>query len=249
MDLHIVVLAAGKGTRMKSEVPKVLHRIAGLALIDHVLRDRRRPESDEHDARRGPRWPIRCASIWHRTRISSSLCRTRSSGPAMRCSRRRRCCADSREPCCCCRATCRCSRRSALEGLLATHRAANAHGHGVDRRDRSAIRLRPHRPVAGHASRGLSKSATPHGRNARSRKSTREFTRSRSRRSSTRSSRSGRTTRKASITCPTSSGFTANGGRSLRRIRLRTRARFAASTAAPNLPRSAPWCDSRKTKS
>jgi bifunctional UDP-N-acetylglucosamine pyrophosphorylase / glucosamine-1-phosphate N-acetyltransferase len=37
-DLHIVVLAAGKGTRMKSEVPKVLHRIAGLTLIDHVLR-------------------------------------------------------------------------------------------------------------------------------------------------------------------------------------------------------------------
>jgi bifunctional UDP-N-acetylglucosamine pyrophosphorylase/glucosamine-1-phosphate N-acetyltransferase len=37
-DTHIVVLAAGKGTRMKSELPKVLHRIAGLALIDHVLR-------------------------------------------------------------------------------------------------------------------------------------------------------------------------------------------------------------------
>jgi bifunctional UDP-N-acetylglucosamine pyrophosphorylase / glucosamine-1-phosphate N-acetyltransferase len=37
-DLHIVVLAAGKGTRMKSEVPKVLHPIAGRALIDHVLR-------------------------------------------------------------------------------------------------------------------------------------------------------------------------------------------------------------------
>lgn len=37
-DLHVVILAAGKGTRMKSEVPKVLHRIAGLALIDFVLR-------------------------------------------------------------------------------------------------------------------------------------------------------------------------------------------------------------------
>jgi bifunctional UDP-N-acetylglucosamine pyrophosphorylase/glucosamine-1-phosphate N-acetyltransferase len=37
-DLHVVVLAAGKGTRMKSEVPKVLHRVAGPALIDHVLR-------------------------------------------------------------------------------------------------------------------------------------------------------------------------------------------------------------------
>ncbi|HYU78648.1 MAG TPA: bifunctional UDP-N-acetylglucosamine diphosphorylase/glucosamine-1-phosphate N-acetyltransferase GlmU [Vicinamibacterales bacterium] len=36
-DLHVVVLAAGKGTRMKSEVPKVLHRIAGRSLIEHVL--------------------------------------------------------------------------------------------------------------------------------------------------------------------------------------------------------------------
>lgn len=37
-DLHIVVLAAGKGTRMRSAVPKVLHRAAGLPLIFHILR-------------------------------------------------------------------------------------------------------------------------------------------------------------------------------------------------------------------
>lgn len=37
-DIHIVVLAAGKGTRMKSRLPKVLHRISGAALIDRVLR-------------------------------------------------------------------------------------------------------------------------------------------------------------------------------------------------------------------
>ena len=36
-DVHLVVLAAGKGTRMKSALPKVLHRAAGRALIDHVL--------------------------------------------------------------------------------------------------------------------------------------------------------------------------------------------------------------------
>src|SRR5438552_3965796 len=36
-DLHIVVLAAGKGTRMNSAQPKVLHRVAGRLLIDYVL--------------------------------------------------------------------------------------------------------------------------------------------------------------------------------------------------------------------
>ena len=36
-DLHIVVLAAGKGTRMKSALPKVLHRVAGAPMIDYVL--------------------------------------------------------------------------------------------------------------------------------------------------------------------------------------------------------------------
>src|SRR5437763_16220333 len=32
-----VILAAGAGTRMKSVVPKVLHRIAGRTLLAHVL--------------------------------------------------------------------------------------------------------------------------------------------------------------------------------------------------------------------
>ena len=36
-DLAVVVLSAGEGTRMKSSTPKVLHEIAGLPLIGHVL--------------------------------------------------------------------------------------------------------------------------------------------------------------------------------------------------------------------
>src|SRR6266853_6931985 len=32
-----VVLAAGKGTRMRSTLPKVLHQLAGLPLLAHVL--------------------------------------------------------------------------------------------------------------------------------------------------------------------------------------------------------------------
>jgi bifunctional UDP-N-acetylglucosamine pyrophosphorylase/glucosamine-1-phosphate N-acetyltransferase len=36
-DLHIVILAAGKGTRMKSALPKVVHPLAGRPIIEHVL--------------------------------------------------------------------------------------------------------------------------------------------------------------------------------------------------------------------
>jgi bifunctional UDP-N-acetylglucosamine pyrophosphorylase/glucosamine-1-phosphate N-acetyltransferase len=36
-DVHIVILAAGKGTRMKSALPKVLHPVAGVPMIEYVL--------------------------------------------------------------------------------------------------------------------------------------------------------------------------------------------------------------------
>lgn len=36
-QLAVIVLAAGQGTRMKSRTPKVLHRLAGVPLIGHVL--------------------------------------------------------------------------------------------------------------------------------------------------------------------------------------------------------------------
>jgi bifunctional UDP-N-acetylglucosamine pyrophosphorylase/glucosamine-1-phosphate N-acetyltransferase len=36
-DVHVAVLAAGKGTRMKSALPKVLHRVAGRPMIKYVL--------------------------------------------------------------------------------------------------------------------------------------------------------------------------------------------------------------------
>ena len=35
--LDLIIMAAGKGTRMKSSRPKVLHRLAGRALLQHVL--------------------------------------------------------------------------------------------------------------------------------------------------------------------------------------------------------------------
>jgi bifunctional UDP-N-acetylglucosamine pyrophosphorylase / glucosamine-1-phosphate N-acetyltransferase len=35
--VHVVILAAGKGTRMKSDLPKVLHRVGGRPMVEHVL--------------------------------------------------------------------------------------------------------------------------------------------------------------------------------------------------------------------
>ena len=37
IPLDVVIMAAGKGTRMKSTLPKVLHRLGGRALLAHVL--------------------------------------------------------------------------------------------------------------------------------------------------------------------------------------------------------------------
>jgi bifunctional UDP-N-acetylglucosamine pyrophosphorylase / glucosamine-1-phosphate N-acetyltransferase len=37
LELAVIVLAAGMGTRMKSALPKVLHKVAGRSLLGHVL--------------------------------------------------------------------------------------------------------------------------------------------------------------------------------------------------------------------
>ncbi|MDK4650921.1 bifunctional UDP-N-acetylglucosamine diphosphorylase/glucosamine-1-phosphate N-acetyltransferase GlmU [Kingella kingae] len=37
MSLHIIILAAGKGTRMYSKLPKVLHQIGGKSMLEHVI--------------------------------------------------------------------------------------------------------------------------------------------------------------------------------------------------------------------
>ena len=36
-SVNIVILSAGKGTRMNTDLPKVLHKVAGLSLFEHVL--------------------------------------------------------------------------------------------------------------------------------------------------------------------------------------------------------------------
>ena len=36
-NCQAIILAAGKGTRMKSDLPKVLHKVAGKALVSYVI--------------------------------------------------------------------------------------------------------------------------------------------------------------------------------------------------------------------
>ncbi|WP_297084406.1 NTP transferase domain-containing protein, partial [uncultured Demequina sp.] len=37
MAIDIVILAAGKGTRMRSDLPKVLHPIGGVPMLGRVI--------------------------------------------------------------------------------------------------------------------------------------------------------------------------------------------------------------------
>ena len=36
-DLNVIILAAGQGTRMKSDLPKVLHEINGKPIISYII--------------------------------------------------------------------------------------------------------------------------------------------------------------------------------------------------------------------
>src|SRR5579871_7069823 len=36
--IAIAIMAAGKGTRLKSQLPKVLHEVGGMPLVEHVIR-------------------------------------------------------------------------------------------------------------------------------------------------------------------------------------------------------------------
>ena len=42
-----IVLAAGEGTRMKSTMPKVLHKVLGLPMLEHVIRELKALEIEE----------------------------------------------------------------------------------------------------------------------------------------------------------------------------------------------------------
>jgi UDP-N-acetylglucosamine diphosphorylase/glucosamine-1-phosphate N-acetyltransferase len=41
-DLVVIIMAGGLGTRMESDIPKVIHKLAGLPMINHILRNLRK---------------------------------------------------------------------------------------------------------------------------------------------------------------------------------------------------------------
>ena len=181
-DLHVVILAAGKGTRMKSSRPKVLHALAGQSIIEHVLRTAASlPVTSitvvDRPRRRRGRGPRSRPS----GRTSRSSCSRRSSARATRCCRPSRSSPAHAAPFCCSTATCRCCRQprsaawsSAIDraGAAATVLTAT-----LDR----PVRLRPHRPRRGRPrSRASSRSATRRRTSGRSARSTAASTRSRS---------------------------------------------------------------------
>ena len=38
MNFKAIILSAGKGTRMKSNLPKVIHKVCGREMVNHVIR-------------------------------------------------------------------------------------------------------------------------------------------------------------------------------------------------------------------
>ena len=46
MSFSVVILAAGKGTRMKSEKPKVLHTVGNASMLHHVMEVAKRTKNN-----------------------------------------------------------------------------------------------------------------------------------------------------------------------------------------------------------
>ncbi len=176
-DLHIVILAAGQGTRMKSALPKVLHPVSGRPMVGHVVQTAAAlsPASiivivghsaDAVQAFLGsrPGRSVRTAGApaWNRPRAPAGRAAARRTdghrGPAF-------------------------GGRAPPEGgdPEPSSRGAPVSRSGRDGRHRfgrTPLRLRPHASGSAGGSHGSSRNATPRRRRSASRKSTAVFTRS-----------------------------------------------------------------------
>ena len=46
MSISVIILAAGKGTRMKSTLPKVLHKISGFEMLYYSIKESQKISDD-----------------------------------------------------------------------------------------------------------------------------------------------------------------------------------------------------------
>ena len=46
MSISIAIMAAGFGTRMKSKLPKVLHKISGYEILYHIIKESKKISDD-----------------------------------------------------------------------------------------------------------------------------------------------------------------------------------------------------------
>ena len=65
-NIKAVILAAGKGTRMKSDLPKVVHKIHGKCLVDYVIEAARGAGAQEICLVVGYKQDIVCSSVAHK---------------------------------------------------------------------------------------------------------------------------------------------------------------------------------------
>ena len=57
MNLSVMILAAGEGTRMRSTLPKVMHKVANKPMISHILHNIKRLNPNEVVVVVGPDMP------------------------------------------------------------------------------------------------------------------------------------------------------------------------------------------------
>ena len=72
-ETHVVVLAAGQGTRMKSSLPKVLHPIAGKSMIERVLQTAEAVSPDTITLIVGHRAEVLCGQLGNNQKLRFAL--------------------------------------------------------------------------------------------------------------------------------------------------------------------------------
>ena len=80
-DAVAIVLAAGKGTRMKSDLPKVLHEVCGQSMVEHVFDAVRGAGVTRIICVIGHKADLMREKLGHHSLMSSSFCRKSRTAP------------------------------------------------------------------------------------------------------------------------------------------------------------------------